>query len=320
MSCREINEVEAALFLKEHDNFVVLSHASPDGDTLGSAHALLAALRVMGKKAKLLCPDIIPKKFDLIAIEREDDFVPQTVVAVDIADQKLLGALQQEYGTKVALCIDHHGTNTHYSSLLYCEPESAAACECVFKVIKALGVKITPYIASCLYLGISTDTGCFKFSNTTPRTMRFAAELMEMGANYTEINRTMFETKSKERIAMERLVLENMEFYFDGKCAVLTVTEDMINSTGCDRADLDGITAISRQVEGVLVGITIKEQPEGDFKVSLRTHEPLNAADICSRFGGGGHARAAGCRFNCSANEVKKLLLSTVSEVLDYAK
>ena len=320
MICREINEVATASFLKEHDNFVLLCHASPDGDTLGSAHGLLAALRQLGKKAKLLCPDEIPQKFDIIKCDRDGDFEPQTVVAVDVADQKLLGCLQQEFEGKVDLCIDHHSTNTRYADLLYCESDSAAACECVYKVVKTLGVEITPYIASCLYLGMSTDTGCFKFSNTTPRTLRFAAELMEKEAAFVEINRVMFETKSKERIAMERLVLENMEFYFDGRCAVLTVTEDMINSTGCDRADLDGITAISRQIEGVVIGITIKEQTDGSFKVSLRTHEPYNAAEICANFGGGGHVRAAGCRFDCSSAEAKNLLLSKISEVLTNGK
>ena len=316
MSCREITEIEAASFLRSHDDFVILTHSSPDGDTLGSGYGLLAALRGIGKRAKLICPDEIPKKFDFISANREGDFEPQTVVTVDVADEKLLGDLEQVYGLKVDLCIDHHGSNTRYANLLYFEPESAAACECVYKVILNLGVEITPYIASCLYLGMSTDTGCFKFSNTTPRTLRFAAELMEKGADYAEINRVMFETKSRERIAMERLVLENMEFYFEGRCAVLTVTEEMINSTGCDRADLDGITAISRQVEGVVIGATIKEQPDGSFKVSLRTHEPYDASLICKAFGGGGHLRAAGCRFQASAEQVKQLLLAKIAEVL----
>lgn len=316
MSCLEINEIKAAEFLKSRDNFVILTHASPDGDTLGSGHGLLAALRLLGKNAKLLCPDEIPQKFSFLGAEQEGSFEPETVVAVDIADAKLLGDLEQVYGSMVDLCIDHHGSNTHFAELLYYEPDSAAACECVYKVVKALEVEITPYIASCLYLGMSTDTGCFKFSNTTPRTLRFAAELMEKGAAFVEINRIMFETKSRERIAMERLVLENMEFYFEGRCAVLTVTEEMINSTGCDRADLDGITAISRQVEGVFVGATIKEQPDGSFKVSIRTHEPYDASAICKAFGGGGHLRAAGCRFELPANEVKKLLLEKIAEVL----
>ena len=179
-----------------------------------------------------------------------------------------------------------------------------------------MGTKITPHIASCLYLGMVTDTGCFRFSNTTPRTLRFAAELMEKGANAAHINRVMFEIKSRERIAMERLVIENMEFFFNGKCAVLTVTEDMINSTGCDRADLDGITAISRQVEGVFIGVTVKEQADGSFKVSVRTNEPYNAQAICAEFGGGGHIRAAGCSFKCPIDEVKDKLLKKIGEIL----
>ena len=316
MNCREINEFLAAEFLLAHDNFLVLTHSSPDGDTLGSGFGLVSALRSLGKKAKVVCPDAIPQKFAFLKEEGNEDFEVKTVVAVDIADEKLLGSLEKEFSGKISLCIDHHSSNTHYAELLYCEPESAAACECVLNVVKEMGVRITPHIASCLYLGMATDTGCFKFSNTTPRTLRLAAELMEKGAKSSEINRFMFEIKSRERIAMERLVLENMEFFFEGRCAVLTVTEDMINLTGCDRADLDGITAISRQVEGVFIGITIKEQPDKSFKVSVRTHEPYNAQEICALFGGGGHLRAAGCRFECTADEVKEKLLEKIGEIL----
>ena len=183
-------------------------------------------------------------------------------------------------------------------------------------MINELGTKITPYMASCLYTGIATDTGCFKFSNTTPRSHRYAAELIEKGADYGEINRVMFEVKSRGRIAMEREVLENIEFYYGGRCAVITVTRDMIKETGCPLGDLDGVTAMSRQIEGVQIGVTIKEKPDGKYKVSLRTFEPYNAADICAVFGGGGHIRAAGCEFSCDIESAKRQLLSAIGEVL----
>ena len=183
-------------------------------------------------------------------------------------------------------------------------------------MINELGTMITPYMASCLYTGIATDTGCFKFSNTTPRSHRYAAELIEKGADYGEINRVMFEVKSRGRIAMERKVLENIEFYYGGRFAVITVTRDMIKETGCPLGDLDGVTAMSRQIEGVQIGVTIKEKPDGKYKVSLRTFEPYNAADICAVFGGGGHVRAAGCEFSCDIESAKRQLLSAIGEVL----
>lgn len=310
-----ISASAAASFLERSDKFVILTHASPDGDTLGSAYALADALCALNKRVFVVCPDKIPEKFGYL-IKEYEAFEPETVVAVDIADEKLLGSLYDRYSGRVALCIDHHGSNTKYAEMLYLEADAAAACECIYNVINELGTKITPYMASCLYTGIATDTGCFKFSNTTPRSHRYAAELIEKGADYGEINRVMFEVKSRGRIAMERKVLENIEFYYGGRCAVITVTRDMIKETGCPLGDLDGVTAMSRQIEGVQIGVTIKEKPDGKYKVSLRTFEPYNAADICAVFGGGGHVRAAGCEFSCDIESAKRQLLSAIGEVL----
>lgn len=320
MSSKLISALKAAEFLLEKDKFVILTHANPDGDTLGSGFALNASLRQLGKASKVICPDAIPSKFQFLVPDSGDDFEYETVVAVDVADEKLLGELEDDFKGKVELCIDHHGSNLKYAQNLYLESDSAAACECVYDVIKALGVEITPYIANSLYLGMATDTGCFKFSNVTPRTHRYAAELMEFGADYDEINRVMFEVKSKSRIAMEKQVLQGMEFFCDGRCALITVTKDMIDSTGCEPTDLDGITALSRQIEGVLIGITIKEKEQGVFKVSLRTFEPYDAAEICKNFGGGGHKRAAGCEFKKPLDEIRKLLVEKVTEVIETEK
>ena len=310
-----ISASAAASFLERSDKFVILTHASPDGDTLGSAYALADALCALNKRVFVVCPDKIPEKFGYL-IKEYEAFEPETVVAVDIADEKLLGSLYDRYSGRVALCIDHHGSNTKYAEMLYLEADAAAACECIYNVINELGTMITPYMASCLYTGIATDTGCFKFSNTTPRSHRYAAELIEKGADYGEINRVMFEVKSRGRIAMERKVLENIEFYYGGRCAVITVTRDMIKETGCPLGDLDGVTAMSRQIEGVQIGVTIKEKPDGKYKVSLRTFEPYNAADICAVFGGGGHVRAAGYEFSCDIESAKRQLLSAIGEVL----
>lgn len=315
MMCRTVDAAASAEFLHSHDRFLILTHASPDGDTLGSGFALCAALIQIGKQAKVICPDAIPPKFDYLRTENED-FEPETVVAVDVADEKLLGGLQETYKGKIDLCIDHHLSNLRYAGMLYLEGDSAAACECVYNVIRSLGVRITPYIADCLYTGMATDTGCFKFSNTTPRTHRIAAELMELGADYGRINRIMFEVKSRQRLDMERLVLEDIEFWFDGRCAVVTVTQDMIKSTGCDSGDLDGITALSRQIEGVLIGVTLREKQEGRYKVSVRTFEPYNASEICSLLGGGGHMRAAGCELLCSLEDAKKQIKTRIGEII----
>ncbi len=310
-----ISRLEAAAFLLKHDKYTVLTHAHPDGDTLGSAFALVSALRGLGKQANVLCPDPIPHKFDYLTVEGKQDFIPETVISVDVADDKLLGDLRDEYKDKVALAIDHHATNVGFADVLYLEGDSAAAAECVYVVLKEMGVVATPFIASCLYTGMATDTGCFKFSNTTPRTHIFAAELMQLGADYDEINRVMFEVKSQSRLEMERRVLNGIEYICDGKCAIVTVTQSMIKETGCDSSDMDGIAAMSRQIEGVLIGITVREKADGRWKISLRTFEPYDAAAICQQFGGGGHKRAAGCEFETEA-EAKAQLKAYITALM----
>lgn len=313
---KQISATEAAEFLRTHDKYLILTHAHPDGDTLGSAFALCSSLRSIGKSANVICPDLIPSKFEYLTVENDPTFEPETVVSVDVADKKLLGNLCEQYGDTVQLSIDHHATNTGFAELLYLEGDSAAASECVYKVIKELCVTVTPFIADCLYTGMATDTGCFKFSNTTPCTHTFAAELMQSGANYVEINRVMFEVKTRERLEMERRMLDGIEYLCDGQCAVITVTQSIIKETGCDASDIDGISSLPRQIEGVKIGVTIREKSDGRWKVSLRTHEPYDASEICANFGGGGHKRAAGCEFGCEIGEVKQRLKSVIVPLL----
>lgn len=317
MSCQLVGADAAAEFLKENNDFVILTHANPDGDTIGSGYALNAVLRAFGKRSKVLCADDLPSKFRFLLTEKDMEFSEKTVIAVDIADERLLGGLEERYKGKIDLCIDHHGSNTQYAKMLYLEADSASCCECVYNVINSLGTVITPFVASALYLGITTDTGCFKFSGTTPRTHRFAAELMELGADFDVINRVMFETKSKARLELERKVLDGIEFICGGACALVTVTREMIESTGCEQTDLDSVASLAREIEGVKIGVTVKEQSSGSFRVSVRTYEPYDASEICKRFGGGGHKRAAGCEFKVPLAEAKAALVQTISELLN---
>ncbi len=296
----------AAQYLLSHDNFRIITHAFPDGDTLGSGAALCAILRQIGKKANVICPDAVPEKYSFLCLEKQR-FKPRCTVAVDIADMKLTGTFAEKYGGSVGLCIDHHPSNVRYAELNFINPEAAATGECIFEIAEILNIKTDKFIADALYTAISTDTGCFRFGNTTAETHRIAARLLEFGADAAEINRKMFETKSRARIEIERLALENIEYRCSGKCAVLPVTLKMQKESGCSEGDLDGITSIPRTVEGVLVGITLREKScGGKFKISVRTHPPIDASAICARFGGGGHLRAAGCELAGDINDIKE--------------
>ena len=307
---------EAVNELKSADDILILCHRNPDGDTLGSGFALLRALKLMGKRARLSCDDKIPTKFSYLYDGIEDeDFEEKFIVSVDVAERKLLGENYNElYGDRVNLSFDHHGTSRLFAEKTYCESESASACEILFGVIEALGVEIDKGIADCLYTGMSTDTGCFSYSNVTPRPHRIAAELIEKGADHTGINIKMFETKSMNSIMLEKLCLQSLEFYAEGKVAVITVTKDMLESCSCDKSDLDAIKPITRQIEGVEIGLTVKQEDNGKAGVSARTSENYDASLICAHFGGGGHARAAGCEMKCTPEEAKNRTVKYILE------
>lgn len=313
----ELNE--AVNELKNAEDILILCHRNPDGDTLGSGYGLLRALRSMGKRVKLFCDDKIPEKFSYLyeGIE-EDDFEEKFIVSVDVAERKLLGdGGSEKYGDRVALSLDHHGTSRLFAKKTYCEPDSASACEIIFSVIKALGVEISGEIASCLYTGMSTDTGCFRYSNVTPRTHRIAAELIEKGADHVRINVKMFEMKSINNIMLERMCLDSLESYGEGKVAVITVTKAMLDECKTEKSALDAIKPITRQIEGVEIGLTVKEENDGKTGVSIRTGENYDASVICAHFGGGGHARAAGCEIKCTPQEAKERVVKYIlDEVL----
>lgn len=315
---KNIDVKECSALLKEYDNYLILTHRNPDGDTLGSAFALKRALATMGKKTMVRCIDEIHPKFSYLWEGLDNtDIEFDKIIAVDVADKKLLGEeFEKKYGEKVWLCIDHHMSNREYAENLLLEDRAAAAVV-LYEVICELGVEITPEIANCIYTGLATDTGCFMFSNTTPTVHRIAAEVMEKGADYTLINRLMFETKTLSYLRLEQMAVSSIESHFDGKCAIMTITRKMFEESGSSSSECDGIAALPRKIEGVQVGVTIRERHDGSYKVSMRTVEPYDAAKICAIFGGGGHNRAAGCEFDCSLNEVKEKLLETIKAELE---
>lgn len=313
-----IDAKAAAAFLKENDDYLILMHASPDGDTLGSGSALCIALQRLGKRAKAVCPEEIPHRFDYLfkAVE-QPEFEHKNVVCVDIADTKLLAEMKK-VGDTAELAIDHHASHKDYAKREFVEPESAACCELVYAVIKELGVAIDKDIASCLYTGIATDTGCFKFSNVTPRTHEIAAEMIANGADFSAINYAMFVVKTQGRIKLEQETLKNMQFLADGKIAVITAPLSLINSIpDIDTDDIGALANIPREIAGVEIGICVKEKKAGVFKASLRTSDNFDAAEIARRFGGGGHARASGCSFNGTTMEkaVESIVKASVEAV-----
>ena len=299
------------------NNFFILTHKFPDGDTIGCAYALCNALLDMGKKAVVLCSDKIPDKFSFLKKrELSDEFVPDCIVSVDVADSGLLGERLEKYASMVDISIDHHLVHRKFAKITLVETNEAAACQVLYDLFQYMRIPITRDIATCLYTGIATDTGCFKYKSANAKTHRIAAELIDCGADFCMINKLMFETKSRERILLERLVLESLEFYCGNQCALICITENMKKQAMANDEDVDGFASIPREIQGVQVGITLREKRAGQYKISLRTNPPYNAAEICQQFGGGGHDAAAGCDLEGSLDEVKNMIIGKVKEYL----
>lgn len=309
---------ETAEFLKSRDNFYILTHASPDGDTVGSGFGLCYMLRKMGKHANVYCSDEFPKRYDfLYEGYMPQKFAPDTFVAVDVADKKLLGTKLAQYGDFVQLCIDHHVSNTEYAERLLVEPSAAAACQVVYRLAAETGmVTLDSQIAKCLYTGLATDSGCFKFECTTPETHLAAAELMKYDINAAWINRRMFDTKSKARIKVEQYVMSTMEYYLDDKCAIAAVTTEEMERVGLPVEETEGLAPLTTMLETVEVGVLIRQKDEHKYKVSLRSTGNVDVAEICKKFDGGGHIRAAGCTLEGDLEQVKLKILSGIAPSL----
>ncbi len=307
---------EIADFLISHNNFEILTHAYPDGDTLGSGYALCLALQQLGKNARVITTNL-PHNFEFLTDGiKEQNFDAETIVSTDVADEKLLGSNKEKYSGKIDLCIDHHITNKVETDLKFVDETAAANSEIIYRLLLAMEVKITKQIANCLYTGISTDTGCFRYTNTTSNTLRTAADLMDIGCDTAYINKVMFETKTKAKIRLERAVYDTMLYCAGGKCAIIYTTLDMQKELNIGDSELEGLASIPRQIEGVLIGITMREKEGGVFKISVRTNGNVNAADFCSNFGGGGHSAAAGCSIEGSLDEVRTMLVAAAEAIL----
>ena len=313
-----ISDKQAADLLMEADNILLLAHQYPDGDTVGSNYALCLALRALGKQVRVLCGDPIPERYEYITAGVEmPDFTPDFICAVDVADPTLLGeTVNATYGARVDLCIDHHSTNVAYADATCVDADCAAAAMVVQRVIRLLGVEMTPAIAACIYTGIATDSGCFKYANVDATAHRMAADCIEAGAPTEMINRVNFDIKSRARIELERLALKGIEFHHQGRVAVMAITNEMIAHSGATENDLEGMTPIPRQIEGVWVGITLRQKADGNYKISVRTGHHADATIICALLGGGGHVRAAGCTVEGTLEEAKAAILAATEQAI----
>lgn len=308
---------EAAARLRQMNNVLLLTHVRPDGDTIGSAAALCQALRDMGKTAYLLYN---PEITDTYAPYAEpywasEGFVPEHIVSADIAALNLLPDNAAAYANRVELAIDHHGSQEFFAAETCLDADAAACGEIVCRVIREL-TAVTPAIALLLYVAISTDTGCFVYANTTADTHRIAAELLETGIDVGPVNKMLFRTKSKTRLAMEARMVADMELYDGDRVVVMSIPLSLRRELHATEADIEELSSLAALVEGTDCGITLRELKPGRVKLSLRTGPRVDACAVCQRLGGGGHKAAAGATVDGTLEDAKALILKAYRAVV----
>ncbi len=311
---KTVNNQETAEFLRAHDHYLILNHRRPDGDAVGSAAALCRGLRAMGKEAWVWKNPQTSQRLSVYLTGLETEAVPDqaTIVSVDMATENLLPMNGAEFIGKTVLSIDHHMSNEGYAAMTNVQPACAACGELLLDILSQLG-PVDQTMAEALYLAISTDTGCFQYSNVTGNTLRAAAALKDLGADTFPINKIMFGTKTIARLRLESALTESIEFYAGGKVGLCVMTNAMLDAIGASADDTDDISGFARNIEGVEIGVMIQELREGGAKISLRTDEAHNASDICGQLGGGGHKAAAGATVPGGVSEAKEGILEAIA-------
>ncbi len=304
--------------LLQNDDILIYAHQKPDGDTLGASFALLWALERLGKRARVECVDGFPERYSFVYGDYSPNmsFEARYFVSVDIASASLIDSKSDQYNDKIDLCIDHHKSNTLYAKETLLDTEAPAVCQVIFEIIRELGVAIDKHIATALFTGISTDTGCFKYSSVTAKTHRTAADLIELGADHGRINKLMFDTKTRGMLMVDRLMIETTTFYCADRCALAVIPADVSEKYGVSEEELDGISSFTVRIDGVYAGVTVRVKADDTYRVSLRTVSPIDASKICANFGGGGHMNAAGCTLTGNLYDAINSIIASVEEEL----
>ena len=312
-----LNFTQAAQWLLGRDNFLILTHVRPDGDTVGCAAGLCLALREQGKTAHVLPDPNTSGVYTgyLEGLLASGDYVPGTVVAVDMAARSMFPQAAQSYLEQVDLTIDHHPSQEFYAKNTCLDAGRAACGELVYDIIRQWG-PVSPQVALPLYMAVSTDCGCFVYSNTNAACHRVVADLLDCGIDCYPINRKHFRTKSFKRLKLESMLTDSMELYDGGKLAVVTLTLDMMAQLDAREEDIDDISAFVGQVEGVSTGVTVRQLTPERCKISLRTDPgDLNASRVCALLGGGGHAAASGASVNGSPAQARDAILAAIRTI-----
>lgn len=308
--------------IKACNSAVIVSHIAPDGDTLGSAAALMLSLRAMGKRAVWACADTLPYAYafmpfsgEILPIEEAGD--ADMYIAVDCATLERMGdAAQYFQNAPNKINLDHHYTNERFGDLVYVDQYASSTGEIILELIETLGVPLSEDMARCLYIAISTDTGNFCYANTTAKTFRAAAKMLDAGVNVDLLSRMIYNTRSFAKTKLIGAGIDHMELYCDGRIAIMALTLEQILDTHSAELDTEGLVDYARDVDSVEIAAFLRETASGTIKVSLRAKLDADVGAIAETYAGGGHKRAAGCTLHMDLSSAVQEMLRQMERAL----
>lgn len=309
---------EAACFLRQHDRFAIVTHCGPDGDTVGSAAGLCRGLRQLGKTAHVLKNTQIPEKYQYLVegIMKEEAEAGDTVVSVDVAAGHMLSENSRKLENCVDLRIDHHASSTAFAAHELVDSTAAACSEIVYDLLMLLGVKLDVPMANALFTAVSTDTGCFRYANTTGDSFALASACASVSPDIFRISQELFDTVTLGRLRLQSWVVENMELMQNGQIVVCGIPADLMERLELTEEDMGNLSGFLRSIQGVKIAATVKQDKEGHTGISVRAVPGYNAAEVCEKFGGGGHKGAAGAGMeNVTLKEAVEALKAAMPEI-----
>jgi bifunctional oligoribonuclease and PAP phosphatase NrnA len=311
---------EIAQILREHQRFAVLGHVRPDGDALGSQLAVALSLQALGKELRVWNEDGMLEKYSFLPSAEfltKPPSIPEdfdVAIALDTAIQNRLGtALAAVRSAKIWINIDHHVSNPGYGDVIYVDSSAPATGEIIFRLIKSEGLPFNRDIAENLYAAISTDTGSFQYPKTSAHTFEIAAELIRTGLDVGRLSQLLYENYPRRRLELLRELLRTMRFQEEGRVASFSLTLKAAAELDVLPEDNEGLIDHLRAIHGVIVAVFFEELSDGKVRVSMRSKtDAVDVCAICQKFGGGGHALAAGARVVGTLPEVEKRVLAEV--------
>ncbi len=314
---------EIVKLIAQAGGIAIFPHVSADGDAIGSSLALALALKNAGKKVIVYLEENIPTVYrflpgtELACFYDTQDEVMDINIALDTGDVGRLGTRGDAFfEAPCTINIDHHVTNTKFALLNFVDDMSASTGEIVYTLLKKLKLGIDRDIAACLYTAVSTDTGGFKYSNTTSETHRIASELLATGIDIGELSQRIFDNTTYTKLKLTQKAIELLELHENAKLAAVAISQADLQATGAKDEDCDGIVNIGRSIEGVEVSVLVKEKNAEEVRVNLRSKTHVDVSEVAAAFGGGGHKRAAGCTVKGSLQEVKEQMIKVLKEKL----